>query len=213
MKFSAILMLAAVSAVRLDVLPYEGRPLLDGGPGEVRSAAGKAAADAHHANTSAAHGEQSDATGAAKAALDAATASHTAALKARQDAETKANTSPTAGRLADETAANAAIHAEEAARRAMYEAADNHSLQKIELEHQTNNLDKATARKADNDANDAANIKRVADEAHDLDSEMNQDRQKHREHVARVEDSIINQETHARKQANEFRDRAVKAAK
>jgi len=44
------------------------------GHGEVRSAAGKAAADAHHANTSAAHGEQSAATGAAKAALDAATA-------------------------------------------------------------------------------------------------------------------------------------------
>merc|ERR1719453_2568074 len=209
MKFSAILMLAAVSAVRLDVLPYEGRPLLDGGPGEVRSAAGKAAADAHHANTSAAHGEQGAATGAAKAALDAATKAHADALKAREAAETKANTSDTKGRLADETAANAAIHAEEAARRAMYEAADNHSLQKIELEHQTNNLDKATARKADNDAN----IKRVADEAHDLDSEMNQDRQKHREHVARVEDSIINQETHARKQANEFRDRAVKAAK
>merc|ERR1719453_5723 len=128
MKFSAILMLAAVSAVRLDVLPYEGRPLLDGGPGEVRSAAGKAAADAHHANTSAAHGEQTATQGAAEAAEKAATEAHAKALEARTAAENKANSSPTAGRLGDETAANAAIHAEEAARRAMYEARDNNSL-------------------------------------------------------------------------------------
>merc|ERR1719453_1203346 len=103
MKFSAILMLAAVSAVRLDVLPYEGRPLLDGGPGEVRSAAGKAAADAHHANTSAAHGEQAATQGAAEAAEKADAEAH----EARTAAENKANSSPTAGRLGDETAANA----------------------------------------------------------------------------------------------------------